>query len=144
MSRSPDRAALRASLAPGPAAGVDEALIARQVPTFYGKVRRDPLIGPIFEAAITDWDTHLAKLCDFWSSVLLGTGRFQGAPMAAHIRLPGLAAPHFARWLELWRETARETCPPAAADLFIARAEMIARYFQMGIAATRGEIDLSV
>jgi hemoglobin len=35
--------------------------------------------------------------------------------------------------------TARAICPPAAADLFIAKAEMIGQSLQLGIAASRGE-----
>lgn len=98
-------------IGPGVAAGVDEALIARQVHEFYGRVRKDPVLGPVFEAAIEDWDEHLAKLCDFWSSVLLMTGRFKGSPMAAHARAPGVLDEHFALWLDLFERTARDVCP---------------------------------
>lgn len=135
-----DAEARRRQIAPGHAVGVTEPMIAELVHAFYAKARTDDLVGPIFEAAIADWDEHLAKLCDFWSSVTLMTGRFKGAPMPAHARLPGLDRGHFARWLELWRATAREVCPPEAAALFIARAEMIARSFQYGLAVIRGEL----
>ena len=135
-----DAEARRRQIAPGYAAGVTEPMIAELVHAFYARARADALVGPIFEAAIEDWDEHLAKLCDFWSSVTLMTGRFKGAPMPAHARLPGVDAVHFARWLELWRETVREVCPPDAAALFIARAEMIARSFQYGLAVFRGEL----
>ena len=135
-------AARRRLEAPGVAVGVTEALIEAQVHVFYGRVRADPMLGPIFEAKIDDWDAHLAKLCDFWSSVMLMTGRFKGAPMPAHARLVGVGGAHFVHWLEIWRATARETCPPPAAALFIARAEMIARSLQMGMAVARGELPL--
>lgn len=130
----------RAQLAPGTAAGVTEEMIQRLVHAFYGKVRKDPALGPIFNRVIADWDEHLAKLCDFWSSVLLMSGRFHGAPMAAHVRLPDIRATHFARWLHLFGETAAEECPPDAAALFLARAEIIAQSLQLGIAAHRGEL----
>jgi len=133
-------AARRLALAPGRAAGVTEAVIQAQVHAFYGKVRTDPMLGPIFEAKIADWDAHLAKLCDFWSSVTLATGRFKGAPMPAHMRLTGVGAQHFGHWLDIWRATAAETCEPAAAALLIDRAEMIARSLQMGMAVARGEL----
>jgi hemoglobin len=136
---SRERAERRARLAPGTAAGVTEEMIQALVPAFYAKVRRDPAIGPIFNARIADWDAHLAKLCDFWSSVTLMTGRFKGAPMRTHAELPALAPAHFGRWLELWRETVAETCPPEAAALFIAKAETIADSLQVGIALSRGE-----
>jgi hemoglobin len=130
----------RAEIAPGTAAGVDEPMIRSLVHAFYARVRAEPTLGPIFDGAIGDgWDAHLAKLCDFWSSVVLMTGRFKGSPMAVHTALPDIGARHFALWLELFRTTARELCPPAAADLFIAKAEMIARSLQLGICAARGE-----
>jgi len=124
---------------PGAAVGVDEALIARQVHTFYSRVREHPVLGPIFNAAIQDWDEHLAKLCDFWSSVLLMTGRFKGSPMAAHARRAEIHHEHFAIWLDLFDRTARETCPPAAAALFSEKAHMIGRSLSLGLAVARGE-----
>lgn len=127
-------------IGPGAPAGVDEALIRRQVHTFYGRVRQDPVLGPIFNDAIADWDEHLAKLCDFWSSVLLMTGRFKGSPMAAHARRPEIRDEHFALWLDLFERTAREVCPPAAADLFVERSRMIGRSLALGLSVSRGVI----
>lgn len=43
---------------------------------FYAKVRVDPEIGPVFNDAVQNWDAHLALLKDFWSTVMLTTGRF--------------------------------------------------------------------
>jgi len=101
-------------------------------------VRRDPALGPIFNRVVRDWDDHLAKLCDFWSSVTLMTGRFKGAPMAVHAQLPDIRPTHFARWLHLFRQTAEAVCPPEAAALFVAKSEIIAESLQLGIAAHRG------
>jgi hemoglobin len=119
--------------------GIDEAMIEKLVRTFYGRVRRDPLIGPVFESRVEDWDAHIARLCDFWSSVALMSGRYQGRPMAAHLPLP-VGTAHFDRWLELFAATAREVCPPAAAEHFLERAQRIADSLELGIAASRGEI----
>jgi len=52
----------------------------RLVQTFYGRIRQDALLGPIFNGAIDDWDHHLGKLQAFWSSVMLGSGRIRGSP----------------------------------------------------------------
>jgi len=129
----------RAHLAPGYSVGVTEEMIRTLVHAFYGKVRIDPALAPIFNRAIGEgWDAHLAKMCDFWSSVVLMTGRFKGAPMATHARLPELRPTHFARWLHLFAQTANAECPPDAAALFIAKSETIARSLQLGIAAARG------
>lgn len=134
------RWARRARIAPGADVGVTEAMIREQVHTFYGRVRQDPELGPIFNGKVEDWDEHLAKLCDFWSSVMLMTGRFKGQPMRAHAEVPQIDTPHFGRWLEIWRETAREVCPPDAAAVFIAKAETIGQSLQLGLAFSRGEL----
>ena len=82
--------------------GIDEPMIARVVHGFYAKVRQDPLLGPVFDARVKNWDTHLEKMCQFWSSVALMSGRYHGSPMIKHLPLPVDAA-HFDRWLELFR-----------------------------------------
>ncbi len=119
--------------------GIDDAMIDRLVRGFYGRARRDPLIGPLFEGKVRDWDAHFARMRDFWSSVALMSGRYHGQPMAAHLPLP-IDTPHFNRWLELFAGTAREICPPAAAAHFIERAHRIADSLELGIAGQRGEI----
>ena len=125
----------------GPGEGVvSEDTIRRQVHTFYARVREDAVLGPVFDDAVEDWDEHLSKLCDFWSSVLLATGRFRGSPMAAHARRPDIKDEHFARWLDLFARTAREVCPPDAAALFVEKSQMIGRSLRLGLAVSRGEI----
>jgi hemoglobin len=99
---------------------------------FYGKARRDPVIGPVFEDAVADWDEHLDKLCDFWSSVMLTSGRYKGNPMAAHIRQP-IEPEFFDRWLGLWRETAGEVFAADAAGQFRFKAERIAESLKLGL-----------
>jgi hemoglobin len=130
----------RLRVGPGVAAGVTEEMIQEMVHGFYAKIRRDPALGPVFNRVIGDgWAHHLAKMCDFWSSVLLMTGRFKGAPMATHAAIAEIRPTHFARWLHVFHQTANELCPPPAAALFIAKSEIIAQSLQLGIAATRGE-----
>ena len=129
----------RERLAPGAPVGVTEAMCRDLVDDFYARVRADPVLGPIFNGAIGDrWDSHLAKLTDFWSSVMLMTGRFKGSPMAVHAALPRAEPDDFQRWLAMFRQTALDVCPPDAAALFCAKAEMIAQSLQLGIAASRG------
>lgn len=124
---------------PGVAAGVTESMIRDFVHRFYAEVRIDPLLGPIFDRAIGGaWDEHLNKLWDFWSSVLLMTGRFKGTPMAVHVGIPDIGAPHFQRWLDIFERVALEVCPPNAAALFVGKSRMIAQSLQLGIAAQRG------
>jgi hemoglobin len=132
----------RQHLAPGFAVGITEAMIHDVVHGFYARIRQDPALGPIFERVIAEdaWPAHLQKMCDFWSSVMLMSGRFHGAPMPAHVRIGGLDGRHFARWLETFAETAAELCPPEAAELFVRKSQMIAQSLQLGVAASRGEI----
>jgi hemoglobin len=117
--------------------GIDEAMIERLVHSFYARVRDDALIGPVFAARVTDWDQHLQRMCLFWSSVTLASGRYHGQPMRKHLPLP-VEARHFDRWLELFRQSARAVCPRMAADLFIERAELIAQSLEMGVASANG------
>ncbi len=119
--------------------GIDEAMIERLVRAFYERARRDPLIGPVFESRVHDWDAHLARMCAFWSSVALMSGRYHGQPMAAHLPLP-IDTPHFDRWLEIFAETAADLCPPAAAAHVLERAHRIADSLELGIAFRKGEV----
>ena len=113
---------------------IDEEMIRTLVHGFYARIREDEEIGPIFNGAIGDgWDAHLAKMCDFWSSVMLMTGRYKGNPMVVHSRLKTVRPEHFERWLELFRQTARTVCPAEIAELFIGRAEIIARSLKLGM-----------
>ena len=79
----------------------------------------------------------------FWSSLTLQTGRYHGQPMAKHMPLR-VDARHFDRWLALFEETARDVCPPAAAERFIERARRVAeslgRWRERGPAAKRGTL----
>lgn len=132
--------AQRLAEAPGLQCGIDETMIRTLVHAFYAKVRQDEMLGPIFNHVVQDWDAHLAKLCSFWSSITLLTGRYKGKPVPAHLALPEIKGAHFERWLALFRETAVELCPPAAAALFVDRAERIAESLQLAIAIHRGEM----
>lgn len=143
----PEGAALRAVLAARramasqaarQATGLDEAVLERLVRRFYATARQDPLIGPLFDG-IGDWERHVARIHDFWSSVALKTGRYHGQPLAAHASL-ALEPEHFARWLALFERTARETCPPEGAEYLLERAARIAGSLEHGMAALRGEL----
>jgi hemoglobin len=118
---------------------IDEALIERVVRAFYDRVRRDPLIGPVFEHRIADWEPHLRQMFAFWSSVMLRTGRYRGEPMRKHAALP-VDATHFDRWLELFDETVEALCTPPVAALWLARARLIGRSLEMGVAVTNGKL----
>ena len=113
---------------------ITENMIRQLVHGFYAKVRADQELGPIFARVIgEDWDPHLEKMCAFWSSVMLTSGRYKGNPMLAHMRLKMITPAHFERWLSLFRTTAAELFEPAIEGAFVARAEPIARSLQLGM-----------
>jgi hemoglobin len=122
-------------------AALDEAMIRDVVDQFYARARTDDLIGPVFTRAVPDdrWQAHLDTIADFWSSMLLGSGRYQGRPLSKHIALPELGDAHFQRWLALFRATAEKVCPPDIAAVFIDRSERVANSFRINIAMRRGE-----
>ena len=126
--------------APGLEVGITEGMIRDLVHDFYAKVRRDEVLGPIFNGRVDDWDAHLDKLRAFWSSVVLMTGSYRGRPMPVHASIPEMSKAHFTRWLEIFGDKARSVCPPRAAELFIDRAERIAGSLHLGICLSRGEI----
>lgn len=113
---------------------ITEEGIARLVPLFYERVRADPVLGPIFNGAIEDWDLHLGKLQAFWSSVMLTSGRYKGQPMVAHLRhAERMTRTNFQRWLGLWKTVTEEIMPPEAATEFQLKADRIAESLQLGL-----------
>ena len=117
--------------------GIDEAMIEKLVRSFYSRIREDATLGPIFNARIRDWEPHLRRMCDFWSSVVLSSGTYHGAPMQMHLPLP-VDARHFDRWLALFERTALELFGERVADHFMVRARRIAKSLELGIASSHG------
>ncbi len=68
------------------------------------------------------------------------TGRYHGFSRCGRICPSSLVGDHFDRWLDLFEQTAREVCPPAAAALFIDKARRIADSFEMASATVAGRI----
>jgi hemoglobin len=117
-------------------APITEAEIADLVEQFYAKVRLDPEIGPVFNDAVHNWDAHLALLKDFWSTVLLTTGRYKGNPLLAHFPLP-IEERSFARWLKLFSETADEVMSASQAAVVTRKADLIAMNMKRVLASRR-------
>lgn len=105
---------------------IDEATIRTLVDTFYDTVRGDDLLGPIFTRHVADWSLHLPKMYDFWSTVVVRTGRYAGRPLEAHERLPGLTPAHFDRWIALWAQTVARVVPVTSRDAFVLPARRMA------------------
>jgi hemoglobin len=111
--------------------GITEALIETLVRRVYARVRADARLGPIFmEKLGEDWEAHLLLLMDFWSSLMLTTGRYSGRPLQKHLALHGVKPDDFAIWLGLFAETLDEVTTPEIAAAFMEKAERVARSFQ--------------
>lgn len=102
------------------------------VDAFYGKVLEDDLLKPVFvDIAGVDWDEHLPKMYAFWSSLLLGTANYHGAPFPPHFALrQHINTDHFDRWLNLFEETIDSLFAGDRATMAIQRARNIAWIFQ--------------
>lgn len=115
-------------------APVSEQQIRQLVDLFYDKVRADPDLGPIFERAIQDeWGPHLRKMYDFWSSVMLTTGRYKGQPVLVHKRVEGLEIGLFDRWLALFEESCAELLDVETAGPFWRKAVRIAESLKLAL-----------
>jgi len=108
-----------------------EADIARVLEHFYTAVRQDDQLAPVF-AVVHDWDEHLIRLAEFWSSMMLATGRYKGNPLSMHLAHAEKFRPElFIRWLELWARTTNELLPHTVASEMQARARRIASRFSL-------------
>lgn len=110
----------------------DTHAIATLVDRFYSKVQVDPVLGPVFNPVVHDWDEHKRLLTSFWSSVALRAGSYRGNPMAAHRPLP-IRVEHFDHWLGLWAGTCAETLDEADAAQMVEYARRIGNSLKLGI-----------
>jgi hemoglobin len=112
---------------------LDRASITTLVHEFYDDVRADPVLGPVFDKAIGDrWDAHLARMVEFWSTVMLDTRSFQGNVFGTHMALAGIETDHFRRWLALFQATTARLFEPRVAHEFQLVGQRIAASLQYG------------
>ena len=84
--------------------------VRRLVELFYAEIRKDELLGPIFNGVITDWETHEEHITDFWEGNLLWTKSYSGDPLGAHAKVDAhmnhtMDSSHFGHWLNIWFDT---------------------------------------
>ncbi|MCB9011985.1 MAG: group III truncated hemoglobin [Actinobacteria bacterium] len=119
--------------------------IAQLVRRFYARIRKDDLLGPIFDGvAKVDWSAHLPKLTAFWSGVLLGLPGFQGAPMRKHALIHmqhPLEPAHFQRWVALFMDTVDAGWSGPRADYAKQVAASVARGHAMRLTGELLEFD---
>jgi hemoglobin len=116
--------------------------VMRLVNTFYGHVRGDELLGPIFDdVARVDWATHLPRMYDFWESLLFGTATFKGTPLVVHralARRTPLTRRAFDRWVALFHTTVDDLFEGVVADNAKRSAARIAVIMLHNIAGDEG------
>ena len=104
--------------------GIVEEILRSLVQAFYAKIRADAELGPIFMDHVSDGDVHLDRMCQFWSSVMLTSGKYHGQPVQKHASLE-INTDHFVRWL--FEETAKQVrAKPGVSDLLLVRVHTIA------------------
>jgi hemoglobin len=103
------------------------------VNTFYDKVRKDELLGNIFDSIIKDrWPEHLEKMYRFWETVLLEVHSYHGSPFVPHAHLP-VEKHHFERWIALFTETVDENFAGEKARKAIWQGDKMAEMFNSKI-----------
>ncbi|MCB0522002.1 MAG: group III truncated hemoglobin [Saprospiraceae bacterium] len=114
------------------------------VRTFYARVREDETLGPIFNGVITDWETHLEKLTDFWEGNLLFfvKKKFEGDPKTAHQKVDEwmgnrMTMEHFGRWINLWIATLDEHFEGETAQIAKNQARKMATFFYLKVFENR-------
>lgn len=113
---------------------IDEAQLPALLDRFYGRVREDAELGPVFNEIVHDWPEHLERIAAFWSSVMLATGRYKGNPMMKHlVHVDRITSALFNRWLAIWAQTTAEMLSPEAAAAMQDKAGRIAESLQLAI-----------
>ena len=112
------------------------------VRTFYGKVRKDELLGPIFNKHIEDWETHFERLTDFWEGNLFFKRNFRGNPRLKHIEVDAaeghtIDALHFGVWLNYWFQTIDALFVGEKANIAKNRARNMGTFFHIAIFQAR-------
>ena len=105
---------------------ITEENIQVMVYTFYARVRRHEVLGPVFNDRLEGrWKLHQENMVDFWSNVLLRTGRYFGNPLVKHRNVPTIRREHFTDWLELFEDTLKDIyTPEVAAHIHLASQRM--------------------
>jgi len=109
-----------------------ERAIEHMVRLFYERGLADPVLAPIFNAAIQDWEEHIALVSDFWSGMINGTQRYRGNAYAPHARL-AFDPEAFAHWLTAFEGAAVAALAPDDAAKAVRIARQMAESFKVGL-----------
>jgi len=112
------------------------------VTTFYDSVRKEELLGPIFNSIITDWPQHLEHLTDFWETNLFFKKKYHGDPLGKHVAVDktlggSINAMHFGVWLNLWYKTVDELFEGHVAQIAKNRARNMGTFIHLKVFEAR-------
>lgn len=112
------------------------------VSSFYGKIRKDAVLGPFFNETIQDWDDHLERLTTFWESSLFLKTKYLGNPLEAHVKVDKahnntITELHFGLWLNLWFQTIDELFEGEYAENAKSRARKMSTFLYLKIFEAR-------
>ena len=108
------------------------------VDSFYGKVRKDPMLKDIFNNKIEDrWPEHLEKMYRFWQTGLLEEHTYKGSPFVPQAPLP-VSKEHFDSWISLFFSTVDELFAGEKAERAKWQGGKMAEMFQYKIDYYRG------
>lgn len=111
------------------------------VNTFYDRVRRDEVIGHIFNTIIgDDWSVHLPIMYTFWNTVLFGAEGYKGQAVGKHVEIDRkiqLQPAHYERWISLWRNTVDHLFEGPNATKIKDKAQTMLQLIQFKVEASR-------
>jgi hemoglobin len=110
------------------------------VNSFYKNARQDPLLGPIFEHMISNWEEHLPTMYQFWERLLFGVSDYSGNPFQKHLNLP-LEKEHFITWVKIFTQTVDEHFSGLKAEEVKRLAGNIANSFQLRMGITNHDFE---
>lgn len=115
-------------------APISEEQIRQLVDSFYGKIRADADLGPIFERVLADdWGAHWGEMYDFWSSVMLTTGYYRGSLIAVQKHMGGLEIGLLDRCFALFGDSCDELLDSEGAGLCWLKAVHVAERLKLSL-----------
>lgn len=116
------------------------------VRTFYGKIRQNNVLGPIFNKHIEHWEEHFERLTDFWESNLFFVKKYQGNPLLKHQEVDAseaytISEYHFGVWLNIWFQTIEELFHGEKANIAKNRARNMGTFFYISMFKARNGAD---
>lgn len=116
--------------------------IYKLVSSFYQKIRKQEVLGPIFNHIIKDWDEHIERLTDFWETNLLFVAKFKGNPIVVHQHVDStfkgsITEKHFGIWLHLWVTTTDSLFEGERAEIAKRRARKMSTHLYLSMNKSR-------